>query len=331
MYGILYFLGEFAAFLHHHIAKSRIFATQSPYAMTLKERWKRLMANQELKDRLYRIVFGSETDAGRRFDVILIIAIILSILIVMCDSLFRNHLWVMRTFVVLEYLLTIFFTIEYAVRLYCSPKPRAYALSFFGIIDLLSILPMYLGFILHGARYMLLLRSFRLIRVFRIFKLFAFLEEGHLLLLSIRNSLHKMIFFFLFVVIVVICLGTVMFIVENGVEGSQYTDIPTSIYWAVVTMTTVGYGDITPVTSVGRFFSTLVMLLGYTTMAVPPAIVTSEMVKNNRKQIRRECPNCGKTGHDKDASFCKYCGSMLEDTGKAAPGKEKGHKDETTK
>ena len=270
------------------------------------------MANQELKDKLYKIVFGSETEAGKKFDIILIIAIILSILIVMCDSLFRGHPWVLASFVVLEYVLTIFFTIEYIVRLYCSPKPRAYALSFFGIIDLVSILPMYLGFFLHGARYMLLLRSFRLIRVFRIFKLFAFLEEGHLLLKSIRNSLNKMVIFFLFVVIVVICLGTVMFIVENGVEGSQYTDIPTSIYWAVVTMTTVGYGDITPVTSVGRFFSTLVMLLGYTTMAVPPAIVTSEMVKNTKKQIRRVCPNCGRIGHDKDALYCKYCGSALE-------------------
>jgi len=270
------------------------------------------MANQELKDKLYKIVFGSETEAGKKFDIILIIAIILSILIVMCDSLFRGHPWILASFVVLEYVLTIFFTIEYIVRLYCSPKPRTYALSFFGIIDLVSILPMYLGFFLHGARYMLLLRSFRLIRVFRIFKLFAFLEEGHLLLKSIRNSLNKMVIFFLFVVIVVICLGTVMFIVENGVEGSQYTDIPTSIYWAVVTMTTVGYGDITPVTSVGRFFSTLVMLLGYTTMAVPPAIVTSEMVKNTKKQIRRVCPNCGRIGHDKDALYCKYCGSALE-------------------
>ncbi len=270
------------------------------------------MADEELKDKLYGIVFGSETKEGKRFDVILIIAIILSIFIVMFDSVFRDHIWVMRSFVVLEYVLTIFFTIEYLVRLYCSPKPRAYALSFFGIIDLVSILPMYLGFFLHGARYMLLLRSFRLIRVFRIFKLFAFLEEGHLLLKSIQNSLHKMVFFFLFVVIVVICLGTIMFIVESGVPGSQFTDIPTSIYWAVVTMTTVGYGDITPVTNIGRFFSTLVMLLGYTTMAVPPAIVTSEMVKGTKNKVRRVCPNCGRVGHDKDAHFCKYCGSDLE-------------------
>lgn len=289
-----------------------IFASLNRDFMTLKQRWDKFMSNEELKDKLYQIVFGSETKIGKRFDVILIIAIILSIFIVMFDSMFRNHIWVMRTFVVLEYLLTIFFTIEYLVRLYCSPKPRAYALSFFGIIDLVSILPMYLGFFLHGARYMLLLRSFRLIRVFRIFKLFAFLEEGHLLLKSIQNSLHKMVFFFLFVVIVVICLGTIMFIVESGVPGSQYTDIPTSIYWAVVTMTTVGYGDITPVTNIGRFFSTLVMLLGYTTMAVPPAIVTSEMVKSTKNKVRRVCPNCGRVGHDKDAHFCKFCGSDLE-------------------
>ncbi len=173
--------------MHHHIAKTPIFASIIFDNMTLKQRWNNLMANQELKDKLYKIVFGSETEVGKKFDVVLIIAIILSIFIVMCDSLFRNHPWVMGAFVVLEYLLTAFFTIEYLVRLYCSPKPRAYAFSFFGIIDLLSILPMYLGFFLHGARYMLMLRSFRLIRVFRIFKLFAFLEEGHLLLKSIQD------------------------------------------------------------------------------------------------------------------------------------------------
>ena len=282
--------------------------------MTLKQRWQRFLANQELKDRLYDIIFGSETPAGKRFDVVLMVAIVVSILIVTCDSLFRGHVWVLRSFVVLEYLLTAFFTFEYLARLYCSRDARAYATSFFGIIDLLAILPMYLGMLpfCHGARFMIVLRSFRLIRVFRIFRLFAFLHEGYLMLESIRRSLRKISVFFLFVVIIVICLGTVMYMLEHGQPGSPFTDIPTSIYWAVVTMTTVGYGDITPTTELGRFFSALTMLLGYTVLAVPTGIVTAEMVKSSHEAASRVCPNCGRSGHDPEATHCKYCGSRLE-------------------
>lgn len=279
---------------------------------TLMKRWDDFMHNQSLKDKLYDIIFESDTPAGRKFDLLLIIAIVISILIVTCDSLFRGHFWVMRTFVVLEYVLTAFFTVEYLARLYCSPRPRAYALSFFGIIDILSILPMYLGFFVHSARFMIVLRSFRLIRIFRIFRLFAFLQEGYLLLESIRASIRKISVFFLFVTIIVICLGTVMYMVEHDVPGSQFTDIPTSIYWAVVTMTTVGYGDITPVTDAGRFFSAIVMLLGYTIIAVPTGIVTASMVQASHDAASRVCPNCGKAGHDPEATHCKFCGSELE-------------------
>lgn len=280
--------------------------------MTIKQRWNALMNNQELKKKLYDIIFGSESKAGKRFDVILMVAIVLSILIVTSDSLVRGNIWVMRTFIVLEYILTVFFTLEYIARLYCSPKPRAYALSFFGLIDLLSILPMYLGFFIQSARFMIVLRSFRLIRVFRIFKLFAFLQEGYLLLESIRASMRKISVFFLFVVIIVICLGTVMYIVEHGEPGTQFTDIPTSIYWAVVTLTTVGYGDITPITELGRFISSFTMLLGYTIIAVPTGIVTASMVQASHDAASRVCPNCGRSGHDVGATHCKYCGSELE-------------------
>lgn len=279
----------------------------------LKQRWQAFMNDQQLKDRLYDIIFESDTPMGRKFDVTLIVAIILSIMIVTCDSLFRSNIWVMRSFVVLEYVLTVFFTVEYLARLYCSPRPKAYALSFFGLIDILSILPMYLGVFIHSARFMIVLRSFRLIRIFRIFRLFAFLQEGYLLLESIRASLRKISVFFLFVTIIVICLGTVMYMVEHNVPGTQFTDIPTAIYWAVVTMTTVGYGDITPVTDMGRFFSAIVMLLGYTIIAVPTGIVTASMVKASQDAARRVCPNCGKAGHDPEATHCKYCGSELEE------------------
>lgn len=285
-------------------------STKSP---TLKQRWKAFMNNQQLKDKLYDIIFESDTPMGRKFDILLIIAIVVSILIVTCDSLFRDNFWIRNSFVVLEYLLTVFFTVEYLARLYCSPRPKAYALSFFGIIDLLSILPMYLGFIIHSARFMIVLRSFRLIRIFRIFRLFAFLQEGYLLLESIRASFRKISVFFLFVTIIVICLGTVMYMVEHDEPGSQFTNIPTSIYWAVVTMTTVGYGDITPVTDAGRFFSAIVMLLGYTIIAVPTGIVTASMVQASHDAASRVCPNCGKAGHDPEATHCKYCGSELEE------------------
>ncbi len=280
--------------------------------MSIKQKWEELKNNQALKDKLYDIIFESDTPAGKRFDVLLMIAIVVSILITIFDSMFINF-WPTLALVILEYLLTAFFTFEYLARLYCSPKPRAYALSFFGIIDLLSILPMYLGFFIHGARFMIVLRSFRLIRVFRIFKLFTFLQEGYLLLESIKQSLRKISVFFLFVLIIVICLGTVMYMVECDEPGTQFTDIPTSIYWAIVTMTTVGYGDITPITTLGRFFSAIVMLLGYTIIAVPTGIVSASMIQASHDAANRVCPNCGKAGHDATATHCKYCGSALEE------------------
>ena len=270
------------------------------------------MNNDALKNELYDIIFESDTPLGKTFDVTLMIMIVLSILITMFDSLLTAQLGV-YIMVGLEYLFTAFFTIEYLARLYCSPNKKAYATSFFGIIDLVSILPMYLGFFIHSVRFMIVLRSIRLIRVFRIFKLFSFLNEGFLLLESIRASLKKILVFFLFVVIMVICLGTVMFMVEGGQPDSPFTDIPTSIYWAIVTMTTVGYGDITPVTPFGRFFSSVVMLLGYTIIAVPTGIVSASMVKASQDAAKRVCPNCGRAGHDDNATHCKYCGGELDE------------------
>lgn len=280
--------------------------------MGLKERWHAFKTNEALKRKLYDVIFEADTPAGKTFDIALMIAIVVSILLTIFDSLISHHIggYIM---VGLEYLLTIFFTIEYLARLYCSPNPRAYATSFFGVIDLLSILPMYLGFFLHGARFMIVIRSIRLIRIFRIFKLFSFLNEGYMLLASIMASMRKIMVFFLFVVIMVICIGTVMYMVESNVPGSPFSDIPTSIYWAIVTMTTVGYGDITPVTPFGRFLSSVVMLLGYTIIAVPTGIVSASMIHNSQEAAKRVCPNCGRAGHDENATHCKYCGSELED------------------
>lgn len=278
----------------------------------MKERIQRFMHNEALKKEIYDIIFESDTFKGKAFDIILIVCIILSVFITIFDSLATTP-WLVTTFIVLEYLFNVIFTIEYLARLYCSPAPKAYAKSFFGIIDLLSILPMYLGFFFSNARFAIVIRSFRLIRVFRVFKLFSFLAEGQMLLQSLYNSLNKILVYFLFVLILVISIGTLMFMVEGEIPGTEFTDIPTSIYWAIVTMTTVGYGDITPVTPIGRLLSAIVMLLGYTILAVPTGIVSASMIKESRKKTQRTCPNCHGMGHDDNAKHCKYCGSELED------------------
>jgi len=267
------------------------------------------MNNEALKKRLYVIIFESDTRLGKLFDIVLLWAIVLSILLVIVESM-QGLPPVMKTvFTVGEYVFTFFFTLEYICRLYCSPQPRKYALSFFGIIDLLSTLPLYVGWVFGPVRYLMIVRTFRLIRVFRVFKLFSFLEEGDLLMRSLMASSRKIMVFFLFVVIMVISLGTLMYMVEGQVENTFFTDIPTSIYWAVVTMTTVGYGDIAPITPVGRMLSAIVMLMGYTIMAVPTGIVSAQFIHDREKHNKstRQCPECGNTIKEED-HFCSFCG-----------------------
>lgn len=274
-----------------------------------KARIRQFMHNERLKNKLYSIIFESDTPLGKLFDVSLLWAIILSILLVIVESM-QGLPPVMKTvFTVSEYLFTFFFTFEYLCRLYCSPKPWKYAFSFFGVIDLLSTLPLYIGWIVGSARYLIILRTFRLIRVFRVFKLFSFLEEGDNLLRSLLLSSRKIMVFFLFVVIMVISLGTLMYMVEGNVENSQFTDVPTSIYWATVTMTTVGYGDIAPITTAGRFLSAIIMLLGYTIMAVPTGIVSAQFISDHqeRKNPKHKCPECGNPISPK-AHYCSFCG-----------------------
>ena len=303
------------------------------------------MRNEELKKKLYTIIFESDTPMGKLFDVVLIILIIFSVHLVFIESMevpLSIKPWLMRA----EYFFTFVFTAEYVLRLYCSPKPRDYALSFFGIIDLVATLPFYMTWLFGSARYLLIIRVFRLIRVFRVFKLFHFLREGNLLLRSIILSSRKIFVFFLFVVTLVTSLGTIMYMIEGDLPGTQFTNIPKSIYWAIVTMTTVGYGDVTPVTGLGRFLSSLVMLLGYTIMAVPTGIVSVSMM-NLRDAEKREanqedsdeveednmrivermktedeefladdepnyCPYCGGSILFSGANFCPHCGRNLK-------------------
>ncbi len=263
------------------------------------------------KKKLYQVIFESDTKAGKAFDVVVMIAIVISLIVALVESMPRVGGHFKYTLKLLEYVLTAFFTIEYILRLYCSPKRRDYALSFFGIIDLISTLPLYISFIFPSARYMFIFRSFRLIRVFRVFKLFAFINEGYLLMQSIKMSMKKIFVYFLFVLILVVAIGTVMYIVEGDLPNSQFTDIPTSIYWAIVTLTTVGYGDITPVTILGRLLSGVVMILGYTIIAVPTGIVSATMIDETKKKgSRGRCPRCGEKTNLK-ANYCQHCGEKL--------------------
>lgn len=280
--------------------------------MKLKYRFNRFLHNEQLKHKLYIIIFESDTPAGKRFDVALIVCILLSIGLVILESLKGLPSFLTIPFIGLEFLFTIFFTFEYLTRIYCSPHPRKYIFSFFGIIDLLATLPLYLGLVLPGVRYLLVVRAFRLIRVFRVFKLFNFWMEGEILLRSLRESSKKIAVFFLFVVILVTAIGTLMYMIEGSQESTQFNNIPNSIYWAIVTMTTVGYGDITPVTALGKFLSACVMLIGYTIIAVPTGIVSVSMMKEYRRQQEMECPECHKSGHEESADFCKYCGHKLD-------------------
>ena len=263
------------------------------------------------KREMYRIIFGADTPAGKAFDVVVMVAILLSLPLVFVESLPNLSPTIKEALTILEYVLTAFFTLEYVARVYCSPVKRKYIFSFFGIIDFLATFPPYVFFIVPSARYLILFRTFRLIRVFRVFKLFSFINEGYLLMESLRKSLRKILVYFLFVLILVTCLGTLMYIIEQGEEDTGFTDVGTSIYWAIVTMTTVGYGDITPVTLVGRLLAAFIMLLGYTIIAVPTGIVSATFIDETQKKVQHgRCPRCdAKVGkHD---NFCAHCGEKL--------------------
>ncbi len=264
------------------------------------------------RHRLYIIIFEADTPAGKAFDIVLIAAILLSVLVVMLDSVNRVHQQFLGVFNGLEWLFTILFTIEYLARLYCARHPAKYATSFFGVVDLLAILPTYLGLLLPGSHYLSVIRVLRVLRIFRVLKLVQYLGEARLLLRALKASQRKITVFLFTVLTLVIILGSLMYIIEGEEHG--FTSIPRSIYWAIVTLTTVGYGDISPQTPLGQALSSLVMILGYSIIAVPTGIVTVEAARASQeeKSRQRRCPGCGASGHDADARFCKYCGHPLK-------------------
>ncbi len=265
------------------------------------------------RQRLHEIIFEAETPAGKIFDIVLLGMIVVSILVVILESVPSLHFKYFDLFWTLEWFFTILFTIEYGFRIYAVVNPRGYITSFFGIIDLLAILPTYFALFIGGAQYFLVVRALRLLRVFRIFKLVHFLKEGEILLRAIKASLAKITIFLLFVVLLTTLIGSLMYLVEGG-RNDGFSSIPRGIYWAIVTLTTVGYGDITPKTDVGQFLSAAVMLLGYAIIAVPTGIVTGELIRSVRKsQISTTvCQHCSREGHDPDARYCKYCGNALD-------------------
>lgn len=270
------------------------------------------MQSVGLKERLNEIIFGTDTPAGKLFDMVLIYAIVLSVVAVMLDSVIwfadiygRELLWV-------EWFFTLLFTFEYAARIYCARNSWQYMRSFYGIVDLISILPSYLALILTGANYLLIIRLLRVLRIFRILKLVRYLSEANILMRSMLASRRKIFVFFCTVLVMATVFGSIMFIVEGPAHG--FSSIPKSIYWTIVTITTVGYGDIIPQTPLGQVVASLAMLTGYSIIAVPTGILTAELATEmQRDRIGRQCRNCRKSGHDRDADHCKYCGAQLFD------------------
>ncbi|MEP1094178.1 MAG: ion transporter [Cyclobacteriaceae bacterium] len=267
------------------------------------------------KQRLYIIVFGTETKIGKIFDIVLLWAIVLSVLSVMLESVKSLNERFGDIFSVLEWSFTILFTIEYLLRILISEKPKKYAFSFFGVVDLLALLPTYLTLIVAGGSYLMVIRTIRLLRIMRILKLSRYLREASVLGDALKASRHKIFVFIGSVFTLVMIMGTLMYIIESG-ENSAFTSIPRGIYWAIVTVTTVGYGDISPQTTMGQGLASVLMLMGYAIIAVPTGIVTSEIATAERDKKLSEsndkvCDLCGNQSHDHDAEYCKKCGNMI--------------------
>ncbi|RYZ45852.1 MAG: ion transporter [Sphingobacteriales bacterium] len=271
---------------------------------------------QDWRKKLFIVMYRSDTAGGKLFDVLLLVFIIASIVIVFLDSVPSVHARHAHLLYVLEWSFTSLFALEYALRILCVRNRWKYIVSVLGIIDLISILPTFFSLLYIGSQYLLVVRSLRLLRVFRIFKLWHYIDEGKFIIKALYNSYRKINIFLLFIIIVVMIVGSIMYLLEGGRNG--FKSIPDSIYWAVVTITTVGYGDISPVTPVGKLLATLLMLCGYSIIAVPTGIVSSEMAKVSKASKQGDgCSRCGADDHARDARYCRICGeSLFPATGK---------------
>jgi voltage-gated potassium channel len=259
--------------------------------------------------RLHEIIFEADTPAGRRFDLLLMAAILASVTVVVLDSVAPIRARMGPELRALEWGFTILFTIEYILRLSAVERPLRYATSVFGVIDLLAIIPTYLSVLLPGGQSLLVVRLLRLLRVFRVLKLAEYLNESRTLIRAMRASGRKIAVFLMTVVTITVVVGTLMYVIEGEKHG--FTNIPISIYWAVVTLTTVGYGDLAPATTLGRALAVLLMLTGYGIIAVPTGIVTAEIVRASAPVSTQACPGCGLGGHEYDSAYCRRCGTRL--------------------
>jgi len=261
--------------------------------------------------RWYVIIFESDTPAGRRFDVFLLLTILASLVVIMLETI---PSWVQHYrayFTAAEWFFTLLFTAEYLLRLYIVKRPTRYIFSFYGLVDLISVLPSYLAIAIGGAQYFIVIRSLRLMRVFRVLKMMRFIGEAQVLSNALRASRQKITVFIIAVVCATVILGTMMYLIEGPENG--FTSIPKAIYWCIVTLTTVGYGDISPQTPLGQILASVIMILGYGIIAVPTGIVTSEISKQSRLDlVDVNCSGCGKSGHRSNARYCQFCGEELD-------------------
>lgn len=270
----------------------------------------RVASGSRLKSKLHEIIFEAETPGGKAFDVMLLLLIVASVCTVLLESVRGIRQDWGGTLRLFEWIFTFLFTLEYLLRIICVGRPLRYALSFFGIVDFLAIVPTYLSVMIAGAQSLIVIRALRLLRVFRVLKLAHFVGASRMLQAALRASFRKIIVFIGTVLTLVLIIGALMYLIEG--ERNGFTSIPRSIYWAIVTMTTVGYGDIAPQTWLGRLLASAVMILGYGIIAVPTGIVTVEVALGKKRTISTQaCPECSAEGHDPDAKFCKYCGGSL--------------------
>jgi len=267
------------------------------------------------REKVHEIIYEADTPAGKLFDVILLIVILISILLVMLESVESIGSRYASLLNISEWVITILFTLEYIARIISVKKPKAYIFSFYGIIDLLSTIPKYLSLFILGSHSLIALRALRLLRVFRILKLTRFIGESANFGKALKRSRAKIAVFISFVIVLCIILGTIMYLIESD-QDSGFTSIPRSVYWAIVTLTTVGYGDIAPITALGQLIASLIMILGYGIIAVPTGIVTSEMTKSDEKLIpnnTQACTNCNEAYHQDEAEYCHKCGHKIHD------------------
>lgn len=264
-----------------------------------------------IKERIREIIFEADTLSGKAFDLGLLLAIILSVLAVMLESVKAIELEYGDYLTMVEWVFTIVFTVEYILRIYITGKPLKYIFSFFGMVDLLSLIPTYLSIVFVGSHSLLIIRSIRLLRIFRILKLARFIGEAESLVNALKASRSKIIIFVFAVLCITMVMGTAMYMIEGGENG--FTSIPRSIYWAIVTLTTVGYGDIAPQTVLGQALASVIMIFGYGIIAVPTGIVGAEIAYNKKEGeiTTQTCPECSHEGHDSDARHCKFCGGKL--------------------